>query len=119
MFADSDQGEKMTGNRIVPASELPADYYTLRSVWRRLWAGQAGRFYVAGILVLLVVIPFALAMILPENPEPGFWTDLAEDWIVRGPSTLVSVTIAAFTVLPLILRRRRRQAEAEDLRKNG
>lgn len=118
MFTDGDQGEQMTGNTIVPASELPADYYTMRGAWRRLWAGKAGRLYVAGVLMLLVIIPFTLAMILPENPEPGFWTDLAKDWIVRGPSTLVAVTIAAFTVLPLMLRRRRRQAQAEDLRRN-
>ena len=86
----------------------------MRGVLRRAWALRAGKLYLAGALVLLLVLPLVLLIVMPENPEPGFWTDLGKDWIIRGPSTFVGVVIAACIVLPVALRRAKRRAKAEE-----
>lgn len=88
----------------------------MRALFRRAWADRTSKLYIIGLLVLTVPVPVAFALLLPKDPNPGFWLELGQDWVTRGPSTLVGILICTFGILPILLRRRKRRAEAEDLK---
>lgn len=99
-----------------PASERPPDYFTMRALFRRVWADKQSKLFIMGVLVLTVLVPIGLALFLPEDTDAGFWLELGHDWVTRGPSALVWMLICTFVILPILLRRRKSRAEAEDLK---
>jgi hypothetical protein len=98
----------MTGH-----SEESLRSYAKRILNLFLGTGQ-GRFWLTLLLAYGVVGPIILWLVLPPEPEGGFWVDFGRDVVGSGPVSFVTIMFLIFVVFPLMDRRRRRKAAQAD-----